>query len=217
LALGMDDTPTLNQAEERNGLYSFFKGELDIENIIQKTDLHTLDVIPETFELNLLEKELRSKTKRESFFKNKVIPKLKNYEVIIFDNSPNWNLLIENSLVASDTIIAPISCEIGTYQALGKNLNALIEFKTEMELEWDNYIMVPTLIENNKISKEILGSYVSDYPEETTNGTIRRTVKGQESMALMKSIFEYLPKSDIAKDYDSLITELWTRINKGNC
>ena len=100
--------------------------------------------------------------------KKKLIPSLNKYELIIFDNAPNWNLLIENSLVASNIVIAPISCEIGTYQALKKNLNALVEFKEEMEIEWEDYLMIPTLLENNKISKEILGAYYSEYGTQVT-------------------------------------------------
>lgn len=214
LALGETEPLSLDEVIETKGLYHFFKNEVSLAEIIKDTDLPTLKVLPETFELNLLEKELRTKTQREKFLKRKLIPSLGSFDVIIFDNSPNWNLLIENSLVASNVVIAPISCEIGTYQALDKNLNALLEFKNEMELSWSDYIMIPTLLENNKISKQILGSYISDYKDQITNGTIRRTVKGQESMAMKQSIFEYSPSSELSKDYDGVIEEVWTRINK---
>lgn len=195
------------------GLYDLFKNT-SLNKIIRPTDIPTLDILPENFELNILEKELRNKIQREKIFKRKLVPLLSNYDIIIFDNSPNWNLLIENSLVASNIVITPISCEIGTYQALEKNLKTLIEFKNEMEITWDDYIMIPTLLENNKISKQILGAFLAEYGEQITNGTIRRTVKGQESMALNQSIFEYSPNSELANDYDSLFLEIWSRINK---
>ena len=214
LALGHSEYEDIKTIKPTLGLYDFFKKKIELEKIIKTTNLPTLSILPESFELNLLEKELRSVTQRESFFKKKLIPLLKSYDVIIFDNSPNWNLLIENSLVASNIVIAPISCEIGTYQALAKNLKALLEFKNEMEIIWDDYIMIPTLLENNKISKQILGAYLSEYGKQVTNGTLRRTVKGQESMAVKKSIFEYSANSELANDYDSLFMEVWERINR---
>ena len=214
LALGKSEYENIENASTLEGLYEFFKNNTTLHKIIKKTDVPTLDILPETFELNLLDKELRSKTKRESLFKRKLIPLLKEYDLIIFDNSPNWNLLIENSLVASNIIFAPISCEIGTYQALDKNLTALLEFKQEMEIVWDDYIMIPTLLENNKLSKQILGAYISKYGQQITNGTIRRTVKGQESMAVKQSIFEYSPSSELADDYESLFIEMWERTNR---
>ena len=216
LALGNQeyhDLESINKDTDLLGLYSFFKKEESIENIIKSTNLPTLDIIPETFELNLLEKDLRNRTKRENTFKDKLLPYFTKYEVVIFDNSPNWNLLIENSLVSSNIVLAPISCTVGTYQTLNKNLSALIEFKTDMDISWDDYIMIPTLVDNTKISKQILGSYLITHKEQVTTGTIRRAVKGEESMALKKSIFEYSPKSSIADDYDSLFVELWERIN----
>ncbi len=214
LALGKLKYEKIETAPSLKGLYDFFKKNTIIKEIIKKTDIPTLDILPETFELNLLDKELRNTTKRESFFKRKLIPFLKEYDIIIFDNSPNWNLLIENSLVSSNIIFAPISCEIGTYQALDKSLAALIDFKEEMELIWDDYVMIPTLLDNNKISKQILGAYLSKYGEQVTNSTIRRTVKGQESMAVKQSIFEYSPTSELANDYESLFIEMWKRANK---
>ena len=51
--------------------------------------------------------------------------------------------------------------------------------------------------------------------DQVTNGTIRRTVKGQESMAMKQSIFEYSGNSPLASDFDSLFIELWERINNG--
>ena len=215
LALGKPQCDDPKTAEKPLGLYRFFRDDLPLDGIIKKTDVPTLDILPETFELNLLEKSLRIQTKREGLFKRKLLPLLGDYELVIFDNSPNWNLLIENSLVASSIIVAPISCEIGTYQALDQNLKTLFEFKEEMGIDWADYIMVPTLLENNKVSKQILGLYLAEYEDQVTNGTIRRTVKGQESMAMKQSIFEYSGNSPLASDFDSLFIELWERINNG--
>jgi chromosome partitioning protein len=208
LTLGEPSAENLNELESVYGLYDYLLEEVPIEKIIHPTDLPTLNIIPETFDLNILEKRLREKRKREEVFKKELIPAFKDYDVLVFDNSPNWNLLIENSLFASDYIVAPISCEIGTYQALEKNLNVLQEFKNQMEIHWKDYIMVPTLLENNKISRQILGAYTNQHTESITNGVIKRTVKGQESLAMKKSIFEYSGNSDLARDYDEVLKEI---------
>ena len=83
-----------------------------------------------------------------------------------------------------------------------------------MRLSWDDYVMIPTLLDNTKISKQILGSYLITHKNRVTTSTIRRAVKGEESMALKQSIFEYSPKSSLANDYDALFVELWERINR---
>ena len=218
LALGNREYEDLEDVEGarkrmRPGLYHFLKKNKKIKKIIQQTDLPTLDILPETFELTLLEKELRSWTRRESIFVDELLPLLKGYEVIIFDNSPNWSLLTENALVASNVVLAPISCEAGTYLALDKNLKALLEFKRAMRITWDHYLMLPTLLNNSKISKQILDAYIIKHKEQVIQNAIRRTIKGDEAVVLRKSIFEFASKSPLANDYDAAFMELWGRIN----
>ena len=68
LALGdreYQDLENVTKDTKMRGLYSFFKEKMSLENIIKNTDLPTLDVLPETFELTLLEKDLRNRTRRE--------------------------------------------------------------------------------------------------------------------------------------------------------
>jgi len=89
--------------------------------------LPTLDIIPETHELVLLEKMLSKENRREYIFKDKLIPKLKNYDVIIFDNGPSWNYLIENALTTSDVIICPLGCNLLSYNASGTNFGSILE------------------------------------------------------------------------------------------
>ena len=220
LALGDREFEDLEDVEESiatatPGLYHFLKEGREIGEVVRQTDLPTLDVLPETFELTLLEKELRSWTRRESTFVDYLLPFLGGYEVVVFDNSPNWSLLIENALVASNVVLAPVSCEVGTYLALDKNLKALLEFKNAMRIAWDHYLMMPTLLNNSKISKQILGAYLIKHKEQVMQNAIRRTIKGEEAVVLKKSIFEFAPKSPLANDYDAAFVELWGRINGG--
>ncbi len=147
-------------------------------------------------------------------FKNEIIPLLSNYDAILFDSSPNFNNLTKNSLVASGHLIAPISCAIGTYQALEQNLDILHRFKTEACLKWETYFLTPTLLENNNLSRQIQGTYCSNFSANITNTTIRSTTKGQEASASKLSIFEYMPKSNLADDYRNLFIEMWSKINK---
>jgi chromosome partitioning protein len=214
LAIEDDIIENISEIPEEVGLYHFLIDREPIDKIIRHTDLPTLDIIPETSDLNLLEKRLRDKAKREYVFAKELIPQLQQYDVIVFDNSPNWNLLIENSITASNNVIAPISCEVGTYQALDKNMKVLMDFKDTLDLHWENYILVPTLLENTKISKQVLGAYITNFGHNLTNSGIRRAVKGQESLILRRSIFEYAPSSELATDYFEVIKEVWDRINK---
>lgn len=194
------------------GLYHYLFEKAPLKNVIKKTSIPTLDIIPETSDLNLLEKKMRLENRREYVFKDKLIKNLPEYDVIIFDNGPSWNQLIENALTASHLVLSPIGCDIGTYKALKTNLSTIFEFQQVMNIKWDNLLLVPTLLEKTKLSQQIYGAYLNSYQDNILPTPIRRGVKGQEAILLMQSPIEYDPSSPIAQDYYELINEIWKRI-----
>lgn len=199
-------------SNQQLGLYHYLFEKVPLEKIIKPTSLPTLSIIPETTDLNLLEKKLRLEPRREYLLKDKLVPQLHEYEVIIFDNGPSWNQLIENALTASNSIISPIGCDIGTYQALQTNLNTLFEFQVAMKLDWDNFLLIPTLLEKTKLSQQIYGAYLNQYADKVIPAPLRRGVKGQEAILLKQSAIEHDSTSSLAQDYYELTQELWHRI-----
>lgn len=194
------------------GLYHYLFDKTPLDKIIKATSLPTLSIIPETTDLNVLEKKLRLEPRREYLFRDKLIPQLKDYDVILFDNGPSWNQLIENALTTSNTIISPIGCDIGTYQALQTNLNTLFEFQSVMKLDWENFFLVPTLLEKTKLSQQIYGAYLNQYTDKVVPTPVRRGVKGQEAILLKQSAIEHDPTTPLAQDYFELSQELWNRM-----
>ena len=201
-----------NLKSQNLGLYHYLFDKVPLKKIIKKTDLPTLFLIPETPDLNLLEKKLRIESRREYLLKDKLIPHLQEYDVVIFDNGPSWNQLIENALTASSNIISPIGCDIGTYQALQTNLNTLFEFQSTMKLEWESFFLIATLLEKTKLSQQIYGAYLNQYAEKMVSIPIRRAVKGQEAVLLRQSAIENDSNSSLAQDYFELTQELWKKI-----
>jgi len=206
-------TSTLEDAgNEVLGLYHFLFEDAPLADVIQKTSLPTLDILPETTELSMLEKKIRHEKRREYIFQDQLLPQLSEYDVILFDNSPSWNQLIENSLVASSTVLSPAGCDLGTYKTLQTNLGILDEFRDAMRLEWKNFLLVPTLLERTKLSQQILEAYQQQYGEAIVPTPIRRGVKGQEALVLKQTPIEYDPTSTLAQDYFAACKQIWNRI-----
>lgn len=216
LSVAQQETESIEGINPINGLYEAVKsprdGGISVDNIIKTSDINTLHFIPETVNLNKLEQKIRDEKKREHFLAKFIEPLKNNYEVIIFDNSPNWNFLIQNSLVAANVVISPVGCDVGTYRAVNQNIQLINDFKKDMELSWNNFIIIPTLLENTKLSLQIVAQYSTLYPELITQTSIRRAVKGQESSLQNCSVIETDPSSPLANDYYDVITEIWTKI-----
>jgi chromosome partitioning protein len=214
IALPPKSVETLSDAgsQRLRGLYHMLYEDALPSEIIKTTDLPTLHVVPETPELSLLEKRLHLETLREFVFRDRLLPLIHEYQVVIFDNGPNWMQLTQNSLAASTTLISPLGCDLGTYQALEVNLGTISEFQKTLGLTWRNVIVIPTLLENTKLSQQIHGAYLSQCQEESVATPIRRAVKGQECLVFRQTPIEYDPKSPLAHEYAEVVREVWERI-----
>jgi chromosome partitioning protein len=198
------------------GLYHFFnqpERARRIEDVIHKTDLPTLDIIPETPQLNDLILLINQKTLREFRFRDELLSHLEGYDVVLFDNGPSWNTLVENSLACSNTLIQPVGCDVGTFQVLDGNMAQVEDFRVKAKITWDNQLLVPTLRENTKLSQQILGAYIAQYPaRQLLTNSIRKSVGGQEALYLNRSALEHDPRSDLSDDYVSVVREIWDRV-----
>jgi len=208
----------LNQIKDVIGLYEAYKFQKDIkfniESSIQCSSLPNLKFIPESSNLVLLEQKIRDESRREQVLNKLINPLKKRFDAIIFDNSPNWNFLIQNSLVAATDVVCPIACDIETYRSLTQNIEMINDFKDKMELEWKNFILISTKLERTKISTQIEAQYKTLFPDFITACSIRSAVKGQESSLDKVSVIEYDSESSLAEDYYSVIKDVWNRINK---
>lgn len=203
---------SLQECKEHLGLYHFLKGK-SIKETIYPTDLRTLSYVPETPELSIMEKEMRSANRKEYVILDKVLPLLTDFDVVIFDNSPSWSSLIENALVASGHIISPIGCEINSYRALKQHMQYTTEFASNMKLCWKNFFLAPTLLDKTTLSQQIYGTYLNEHPKNLLPFPIRRSVKGHEASLLGVSVIEHESTSTLAQDYYDLVKNLWDKIN----
>lgn len=203
----------LDDAEKRLGLYHFFVENAEIKEIIYKTSLPTLDIIPETHDLVVLDKWLAQQKRREYVYNDRLIPLLKDYEVIIFDNGPSWSHLIENTIVCSNVIVSPLGCTLLAYNASETNLSTVFEFQEAMKLKDQKLIMFSTMLDHNSLSQQINAKYLSKFNDYMIPIPIRRTVKGEEALIHQQTILEYAPNTPFAEEYYQLIKAMWEIIS----
>lgn len=206
---------SLDEIEDNHtpGIHHLLFEGAKTSSVIKKTDLPTLDVIPETSDLNFMAKKIRLENRREYLFKERLLPKLSEYDVILFDGNPGWSDLTENALVAADNLIMPVSCEIECYDALQENLGEIEDFRQAMQISWENYYMIPTLLENNSMSQNIYARYLNKYQKSIISLPIRKAVVAQEARLVNLSIIEHSPMCSLATDYHEVISKLWKRLN----
>lgn len=220
LVIGLDAqesvTQTLNRVaghidiEEAAGLYQALAGELSLEATVCSTDLETLKYIPETIELSVLDRFLKSRIRKEYIIKEQVVQPLiasAKYDVIIFDCNPAWTDIVTGALAATDVLISPLGCDINSLKAATIFVELLADFQDEMRHTFERFLLVPSLAENNKLSQQILARYRIEYEDLCTVASIRRAVSVQEANVLGMSLMEVGFNTPVYQDFIGVFKE----------
>ena len=85
--------------------------EINITEIIIKTKIKNLDLIPSNIDLSKAEIELMNMLDRERILKHILEPLRNIYDYILIDCPPSLGILTINALTASDEVIVPVETD----------------------------------------------------------------------------------------------------------
>lgn len=202
-----------------------------LEDAIEKTDLPTLDFLPETDGLTKLEDFIIHVTKENAmkmspsrlippfeYYNRFLVPKVREmeYDFMIIDNGPQLSLLNKNALVCADYWITPNSCDQGSVQVFQKNFTKVLEFAEEVGKVWKDIVMLPTLRDNTNLSNDIYSSFQAAYPDFISKTSVYKTIKAQESAVYGVTPMEMFPKSQLAEETKKFSLEMLDTIKNSS-
>lgn len=196
-----------------SGLHAFNRGCSQLDDIIVAVDdVPTLSFIPETPDLDLLERELGSRPREEYWLRDQVVrPLKKHFDLIVIDCGPSWNRLITNALVACDMLVSPVECKINQFRNLPIFQDRIEEFNKSMDLAYQ-HVFVPTLYNPGKrLNADIYSWYQANVPGITRTG-IRESIKTEEAVGDFLSVPELHPTQPVADDMRALLAEMWKHL-----
>lgn len=94
-----------------SSIYHVLVDDLPIEEVLTRTSVQGLDIVPSTLDLAGAEIELMTRISREQVLKHALEPLKDRYDYIFIDTPPSLGLLTVNCLTACDKAIVPIQCE----------------------------------------------------------------------------------------------------------
>jgi len=195
-------------------LYDCMINQASTREVLLKTDIPNLDLVPSHIDLVGAEIEMINHPNRELVLKNILEPLNKDYEFIIIDCSPSLGLITVNALTASDAVIVPVQCEFFALEGLGKLLNTIkiVQSRLNTELQIEGILM--TMYDGRlRLCNQVVSEVRKHFEDIVFNTIIHRNSKISESPSAGKPVILYDAHSKGAMNYLNLAKEILQKNN----
>ena len=98
--------------------YHLVTRKCSVKEVIVRTDLQNVDLIPASIDLSVAEIEIIPFMNREYVLREKLKDIDAYYDYVIIDNMPSLGILTVNSFMASDYVIVPVEPSFLSYKGL---------------------------------------------------------------------------------------------------
>ena len=197
-------------------LYDALMEEVPIQDIIYRTELDNLDLIPANSNLTGAGIEILDLPEREFLLKRLLTPLSDRYDFIIIDSPPSLNILTLNGLVAANSVLIPIQCEYFALEGLTDLFDTLARVRRSLNPELlIQGILLTMFDERTNLSDQVREEVRNHFPNHLFQTVIPRNVRLAEAPSFGKPVLLYDIKSKGADSYIKLAREILNYEKKG--
>lgn len=163
-------------------IYDVLVNDVEITEVVLRTELKHLDIVPSSQDLIGAEVELVSAIGRETRLKESLCKLSGFYEFIIIDCPPALGLLTINALTAADSVLIPLQAEYYALEGLSQLMRTiqLIQKRLNQNLGLEG-ILLTMSDKRNKLSRDVEAEVRKAFGEKVFNIVIPRNVKLSEA------------------------------------
>jgi chromosome partitioning protein len=190
-------------------LYDGMINQTPLSDIILKTEIPHLDIIPSHIDLVGAEIELVNFPNRENVLKNLLAPVQDQYDFIIIDCLPSLGLITVNALVASNSVIVPVQCEFFALEGLGKLLNTvkIVQSRLNPDIQIEGILM--TMYDGRlRLSNQVVSEVRKHFDDMVFSTIIHRNTRLSEAPSVGKPVILYDADSKGTVNYLNLAKEI---------
>ena len=176
--------------------------DINAKDVILKTGVDNLDIIPANVSLSGAEVELAIIRGREKRLKKALNQVKEKYDFIFIDCPPSLGLLTINSLTAVDSVLIPIQCEFYALEGVAQLMNTIeIVRKNLNEKLYVQGVILSMFDGRTNLSVQVVEEVKKYFREKVYKTVIPRNVRLAEAPSYGLPIIEYDPKSKGAEAY----------------
>jgi len=199
-------------AQRQLNTYDLLLGDVPLEDIVQKSDVERLLIVPATTGLSSADIELISNEKR-SFLLHDALrqPAIDRYDldVILIDCPPSLNLLTVNAMVSANSILVPLQSEFFALEGLSQLMLTVREVRETINSNLRIEGIVLTMYDSrNRLSQQVEADARENLGELVFKTIIPRNVRVSEAPSFALPVIQYDPTSKGAQAYRQLAREL---------
>jgi chromosome partitioning protein len=183
-------------------------------DVVLKTDIPNLDLIPSHIDLVGAEIEMINYPSRENVLKQLLEPLQSQYDFIVIDCSPSLGLITVNALVASDSVMVPVQCEFFALEGLGKLLNTIkiVQSRLNTNLQIEGILM--TMYDGRlRLCNQVVSEVRRHFDSLVFNTIIHRNTRLSEAPSVGKPVILYDAESKGTSNYLNLAKEVLQKNN----
>ncbi|MBI3611367.1 MAG: ParA family protein [Nitrospirae bacterium] len=197
-------------------LYDALTEHKTLDDIIRKTELPGLDLIPARVDLVGAELELIQMPYRESVLKRTIRNVVERYDYLLLDCPPSLGLLTLNALTAADSVIIPVQCEYYAMEGLGQLLKTVERVRENYNPDLRIEGILFTMFDGRtNLSQQVVREVRSYFKQQVFKAVVPRNVALAEAPSHGRPVLLYSIDSAGAQAYLSLAKEVMTHAEEG--
>ncbi len=189
--------------------YALLVADEPPRDVVCRTRLPLLDVVPATRDLVGAEIELVGLSRREFRLRDRLAAIAARYAYTIVDCPPSLSLLTVNALTAADGVLVPLQAEYYALEGLTALLDTVGRVRDALNPSLALEGLVLTMFDGrNSLARQVQHEVRTHFGDQVFRTVIPRNVRLSESPSHGLSVLEYDPRSRGATAYRALAREL---------
>ncbi len=199
--------------DQGKGLYQVLTDGEKLENVIEKTKLENLHIVPASPLLSGVEKALSGEVASESILKDRVasLPS-RPWDYLLIDCPPTLGILSLNALTLANEVLVPVEAHVMALHGLVQLLKTINVVKQRLNPTLAIAGILPCRVDSRtKHSAEIVSQLKARFEGQVCNSVIRENIRLAEAPLHLEPITRYDTHCNGAQDYRKLADELMSQ------
>jgi chromosome partitioning protein len=209
LSVGLGISP---HTLERTTYDLLMSRDVHIEDVLIKTSVPSMDLLPSNIDLSAAEVQLVNEVAREQTLSRTLGPVVDDYDFVLIDCQPSLGLLTINALTAAHGVIVPLECEYFSLRGVALLMDTIDKVRDRLNPRLRLEGILATMYDGRTThGREVFSRVVEAFGDDVYDSVVSRTVRFPETTVAGQPITTWAPSSSGASAYRTLAMEVISR------